>query len=78
MTSPANVLVVVPNTEGKLPTGYATLLNPDKTPFAPLQAEKAAFVADADDTNEASLAASIDAIRDALVAAGLMEADEEE
>lgn len=78
MTSPANVLVVVPNTEGKLPTGYATLQNEDGTPFAPLQASPAEHVGDADDTNEAALAASIDAIRDALVAAGLMLPAEEE
>jgi hypothetical protein len=32
----------------------------------------AAFVADADDTDAASVAAAVDALRDALIAAGLM------
>lgn len=39
---------------------------------AVVSAIPAAFVADADDTSDATLAASIDALRDALVTAGLM------
>lgn len=39
---------------------------------AELDARVADFVADADDTNAASVAAAVDALRDALIAAGLM------
>lgn len=44
----------------------------DVTGAATAQAE---FVADADDTDAASVAAAVDALRDALIAAGLMAAE---
>lgn len=75
MTSPANVFVVVPP-EGKQPTGYASLVNADGTPWNPGGSfTPAEYVGNADDTSLETVASGIDAIRDALVAAGLMADD---
>ena len=73
-TSPSSVFEVVSNTDGKARTGYAALVDSDGNDLPAVDFTVAAFVADADDTSAATVAASVDALRDSLIAAGLMAA----
>lgn len=73
-TSPSSVFEVVPNTDGKAVTGYAALVGSDGADLPAASFAQVAFVDDADDSSLATVAAAIDAIRDALVTAGIMAA----
>lgn len=55
--------------------GAAETVDRYRLPGSALQSV-AAFVEDADDTSAATVAAAVDALRDSLIAAGLMAADE--
>jgi len=71
-TSPSSVFEVVPNTGGKARTGVCSLVDSGGVDLPAVSFAQAAFVEDADDSSDATLAASIDALRDALIAANII------
>lgn len=73
-TSPSSVFQVVSNTDGKAVTGYASLVDSAGDDLPAVSFSQAAFVANADSTSTATLAASVNALRDSLIAAGIMAA----
>lgn len=73
-TSPSSVFEVVSNTDGKAVTGYCSLLGSDGADLPAVSFEQAAFVANSATDTAANVGASVDALRDALIAAGLMAA----
>lgn len=73
-TSPSSVFEIVSNTDGKARTGYAALVDSDGNDLPAVDFAQAAFVANAGSADLATVAAAVDALRDSLIAAGLMAA----
>lgn len=71
-TSPSSVFEVVANTDGKAVTGYAALVGSDGADLPAVSFTQAAFVANSATDTAANVAAAVDALRDSLIAAGLM------
>lgn len=71
-TSPSSVFEVVSNTDGKARTGYASLVDSDGNDLPAVSFTQAAFVANSATDTAANVGASVDALRDALIAAGIM------
>lgn len=71
-TSPSSVFQVVPNTDGKRVTGYAALVDEDGNDLPAVSFTQAAFVEDSATDTAANVAAAVDALRDSLIAAGIM------
>lgn len=71
---PANVFQVVSNTAGKSLTGYCSLVDSAGDDIAAVGFSQAAFVADSATDTAANVAAAVDALRDSLIAAGIMAA----
>lgn len=72
--SPSSVFQVVANTDGKEVTGYAALVDSDGVDLPSVNFAQAAFVADSGTADAATVAAAVDALRDSLIAAGIMAA----
>lgn len=73
-TSPSSVFEIVSNTDGKARTGYAALVDSDGNDLPAVSFTQAAFVDDSATDTAANVAAAVDALRDSLIAAGLMAA----
>ncbi len=72
--SPSSVFEVVSNTDGKAVTGYCALLGSDGADLPAVSFTRAAFVANSATDTAANVAAAVDALRNALIAAGIMAA----
>lgn len=72
--SPSSVFEVVANTDGKAVTGYCALVGSDGADLPAASFAKAAHVANSAVDTAANVGASVDALRDSLIAAGLMAA----
>lgn len=73
-TSPSSVFEVVPNTDGKARTGVCALVDADGNDLPAGSFAVAAFVANSATDTAANVAAAVDALRDSLIAAGIMAA----
>ncbi len=72
--SPSSVFEVVANTDGKAVTGYCSLVGSDGADLPAASFTQAAFVANSGTADAATVAAAVDALRDSLIAAGIMAA----
>lgn len=74
-TSPSSVFEVVSNSSGKARTGVCSLVDASGADIPAVAFEVAAFVDDSATDTAANVAAAVDALRDSLIAAGLMAAE---